>query len=135
MPLGAPSVIDADPFVLLAVAELRAREIAVEVGRLRAAGLMLRNRVPALLLALLVAAYEAVAGSDRPAAAASAALLLLGSYAAARRGQKMRKWAVSKTLEIAYWVVPAVELATIVSPAGAARQAPGPRHPRPGTEG
>lgn len=92
------------PHLLLAAIEIRAREAAQEVSRLRAVGLALRNSAPALLIAAGISAVEVFA-SPRPAPASAGTLLLLGSaWVLIRRGRDLRAWAVMKTLELSYWI-------------------------------
>jgi hypothetical protein len=93
-----------DPQLLLAAVEARSRDVAVEISRLRAVGLMLQNAAPALLLGGLVAVVELVTGSRPPAAAAGAALLFAATLAAVRRGRTLRRWSLMKTYELAFWV-------------------------------
>jgi len=93
-----------DPQLLLAAVEARSKDVAVEISRLRAVGLMLQNAAPALLLGGLVAVVELAAGPRPPAAACCAALLFAGALAAVRRGRTLRRWSLMKTYELAFWV-------------------------------
>jgi len=99
----AKLLVQADPFLLLAAAEVRAREAAIEISRLRAEGLMLRNAVPALILAFAVSLAEFVAGNNRPLATCCSVVFLLAAFAALRHGRELAGWAISKTLQIAFW--------------------------------
>lgn len=99
------SISTADPFLLLALIEVRAREAAIEPNRLRAVGLMLRNSGPPIIIASTVAFAEVALGVYRPESAAAGVLLLGGAVAAVRRGNMLRQWAVSKTLEVAFWMI------------------------------
>jgi hypothetical protein len=65
----AKLLLRADHFLLLAAAEVRAREAAIEVSRLRSNGIMLRNTVPALILASAVSLVELLVGSNSSFAA------------------------------------------------------------------
>jgi hypothetical protein len=104
-------------FFLLAAAEVRAREVALEVSRLRSHGIMLRNAAPALILASAVSVFELLVGSNPGFAAGCAALFLLIAVAAVRHGRTVTTWAVSKTLEIAFWALDMDELTNAGMPA------------------
>lgn len=98
---GRPFV-QANPFVLLAAVEVRAPVAAVEISRLRATGLMLRNVMPVLFLATVVAAVEVVAGDNRPVALTCLVAFPPAGYALYREANKLREWAVTKTLQLAH---------------------------------
>src|SRR5262249_30587985 len=96
--------VQADPFFLLAALEIEAAESAVDISRLRASGVALRNAAFALLLAALVAAGELAVGNHR----VLAGLCLVGFPAAAlsalRAGFTLSHWATLKTFETAFWL-------------------------------
>jgi hypothetical protein len=111
-------IVQAHPSILLAAAEIRAKEAAVEISRLRAGGLMLQNSVPALLLAFVIALFEAIAGNRKLFAVYCSVLLLLAVFAAIFHGRRLQQWTISKTWEIAYWVVSIEELVVSPAPSG-----------------
>jgi hypothetical protein len=94
----------AHPMLLLAGAELRDREVTIEIARFRATGLMLRGAVVPAFLGTLAALIEIIVGPNRWPAAASALLLGLATVGFARHGQQLRYWANTKTYQIAYWL-------------------------------
>jgi len=100
----AKSVIESDPYFLFAAALMRAKEAALEVSRFRAGALMLRNSVPALILALVLSLVEVVGGENRLLAGCSSALFLAGAVAALRHSREQAIWAVERTFQIAYWM-------------------------------
>jgi hypothetical protein len=100
----ADSVVKYDPFLLLAMLQIHAREAAVEVSRFRAGALMLRNSVPPLVLALSVALAEVIEGSNRPLAGGSVVLFLAGALSALRLSREQGEWAIEKTFQISYWL-------------------------------
>jgi hypothetical protein len=106
----AKLLLRADHFLLLAAAEVRAREAAIEVSRLRSNGIMLRNTVPALILASAVSLVELLVGSNSSFAASCTVVFLVVAIAALRHGRTVTTWAVSKTLEIAFWTMDIDEL-------------------------
>ncbi|MEU8004701.1 hypothetical protein AB0B66_26375 [Catellatospora sp. NPDC049111] len=93
-----------NPSLLLAGVELRDREVAQEVGRFRATGLMLRGAVVPSFLGMLVALGEAVTGPHHWLGGAVAVLLGGAVLAFARHGQELRFWANTKTYQLAYWL-------------------------------
>lgn len=94
----------ADLSLLQAMAESQQREVAQEIIRLRAVGLMVRNCCVPMLLAAVVSVIEAVVGHRPEAAIAAAVLLLGGTLAGLWQGQRLRHWANLKTLEICFWI-------------------------------
>jgi hypothetical protein len=110
-------LVQADPFLLLAAAEVRAREVAVEISRLRSNGIMLRNAVPALIMASAVSLFELLAGSNPSFAASCTVVFLLVAIAALRHGRTVTTWAVSKTMEIAFWTMDLDELKNAIASA------------------
>jgi hypothetical protein len=102
-PLERPFV-NANRHLLLAAIELRDRELAFEISRLRATGLMLRCVGLPLGLGALVALVEIGTGGRPWAAAASAVVLLVIAAGSLWQGRTLLKWAGMKTLEICYWL-------------------------------
>jgi len=96
--------VDADLQLLLAAVELHAREVAAEISRLRAAGLMLRNSAVPLALGAFTAGVESALGPARVHAGVVAALLALATLIALRRSLRLRSWALAKTFELAFWI-------------------------------
>jgi len=90
--------------LLLSGVELHNREVAMEITRLRAVGLMVRNSAIPLAVGAVVAVVELVAGGPRVFAACAAVLLGLVAVAALDQGRRLRGWANQKILELAYWV-------------------------------
>lgn len=106
----AESVVEGDPFSLFTAALIRAKEAALEVSRFRAGALMLRNSVPALILAFIVSLIDVVGGEHRLLAGCSAALFLGGAVAALRHSREQAIWAVEMTFQIAYWTAEAEKI-------------------------
>ena len=96
--------IDADVHLLLAAVELHAREVAAEISRLRAAGLMLRSCAVPLACGALSAAVELAITPARLTASAVAALLTVATIMAINHSIRLRAWALAKTFELAFWV-------------------------------
>jgi hypothetical protein len=96
--------VDADSNLLLAAIELKARESAVEISRLRASGIALRNAAFALLLSALTAAVELIVGHGRGLAACCLPLFFAGVLTALRAGFMLSRWATLKTYEVAFWL-------------------------------
>jgi len=101
---GERPYVQEDRHLLLSAVQLHDREVALEVTRLRAASLMLRNAAPLLGLGAVVGAVE-VFTSGRPAFASVAAVLLAAGYVAVIvQARRMRHWAGLKTLELCFWL-------------------------------
>jgi hypothetical protein len=100
----AESLVQVDSYLLQAALEVRAKEAATEISRIRAVGLMLRNSAPALILAFMVSLAELIVGANRPLAACSLVLFLLAAFAAMRHGWRLRQWAIIMTLERSFWI-------------------------------
>jgi hypothetical protein len=86
--------------VLLAAVELHDKEVATEITRLRATGLMLRSSSLALIIATVVSIIQLSINEDRFPAAICAILLTLTTVGSYWQGQTLRHWANNKTLEI-----------------------------------
>jgi hypothetical protein len=94
----------ADGFLLLAAIQLHALDVATEVNRLRAGGLMARNAAPALALAAVTAIVEAFT-SGRPVVAVTCAVVFAGgSLGLILQGRKLAYMASMKTLELCFWL-------------------------------
>lgn len=96
--------VQADQFLLLGAIQLQDMDVALEVVRLRAAGLMLRNSAPALTLGCVVAFVEIFAGGHPVPAIVAVILLAAGAVALINQGRRMSRYAHMKTLELAYWL-------------------------------
>ena len=83
--------------------ELTNREVAAEISRLRAVGLMLRNCSVPIILGVVCALTELAIGREKGLGAALAVLLAGFAAGAVWQGQLMRHWANLKTFELAYW--------------------------------
>lgn len=96
--------VQADSHLLQAAVELHDKEAAAEISRLRAAGLMLRNCAPPMVLGLGTAAVEVFAGDHL--ALALGGVVVFGALAAALvvQGRRLGRWATSKTLELSFWL-------------------------------
>lgn len=94
----------ADTALLLGALELHNKEVAVEVSRLRATGLMLRNSAPPLALGAIAGLVELFT-SHRPLLAAGSAVTLgAAAVALVVQGRRLRHWANLKTLELCFWI-------------------------------
>jgi hypothetical protein len=100
----AGRLVSIHPALLLAAAEIHAKEAAIEVSRLRAVGLMLRNIAPATVFAAITAIVECLTGSSPALTITAAALLLAAAGSLLVQSGRLRRWAVIKTYEIAYWI-------------------------------
>lgn len=96
--------VHADPHLLLSAIELHNKDVALEVTRVRAAGLMLRSSAPALMLGVVAAILEAIFGSKPWVAAGCAVLLAVWSVSLIAQGRKFGLWATLKTLELCFWL-------------------------------
>jgi hypothetical protein len=104
----------ADLSLLQATAESQQGEVAQEISRLRAVGLMIRNCSVPMLLAVVVSIIEAVVGRHPQAAITAAVLLLWAALAGLWQSQRLRHWANLKTLEVCFWIA---DIDTHVQPA------------------
>jgi hypothetical protein len=94
-----------DSWLLKAAVDLHSHEAAVEIGRFRATGLMLRSSVLPLALSALTAIVETIGSPRRlQPALTAAALFVLAAVIAARRSFQLRSWAEAYTLQLAYWI-------------------------------
>ncbi|EFC85105.1 hypothetical protein [Parafrankia sp. EUN1f] len=119
-----------DPALVFAAIEVKAPDSAVEISRLRASGIALRNAGLAMLLATVVAAVELVVSHERGLAAFGVAAFLAGFVGATRAGHELSHWAALKTLEVAFWLPDIeAELATRTPPPQPAPAPPAPPAP------
>jgi hypothetical protein len=79
-------------------------DVAAEVTRLRAAGLMLRNSAPPVMPGFVAAIGELILGRNPVLAAGSAVLLAVGSFSLIIQGRRFGHWASLKTLELCFWL-------------------------------
>jgi hypothetical protein len=100
---GRPFV-EANRAVLLAAIEVRQQDASLEIARLRAVGIMMRNCAPAFALGSIVAAVEIVASNVHGFAACCSAILLLAAVGSEWNAARLSHWADMKTLEIAFWI-------------------------------
>jgi hypothetical protein len=96
--------VDADPFLLLAALQAHDADLATDVNRVRAGGLMARNAAPALLLAAVAALVEVFVSGRPLIAAACAAMFAGGSLALLLQGRRLGHMASMKTLELCFWL-------------------------------
>jgi hypothetical protein len=96
--------VKADLYLLLAAAETSQKEVALEISRLRATGLMLRNCSVPFLGACIVSIAEAIAGTHLAAAVLCAVFFVAAVLSCLRQGKRLRGWANTKTLQICYWI-------------------------------
>lgn len=90
--------------VIQAAVEFHDGMASVEIGRLRATGLMLRNSAPVFVLGAVVEIADAASGSHPVAAGCCIVLFALAAVGCLSQSAKMRHWANMKTFELAYWV-------------------------------
>jgi hypothetical protein len=96
--------VTADSFLLLAGLQLHDAEVAADVTRLRASGLMLRCSAPPMLLAAVAAIVELFVSRSPVFAATSAVLFLAAFFALVAQGRRLGRWARMRTLEISFWL-------------------------------
>ncbi|WP_181771446.1 hypothetical protein [Amycolatopsis pittospori] len=92
------------PHLLVGALQLHDKDLAVDVARLRASGLMVRNCAPPLLFGAIAAIVEIFAGKHPFIAAGMAVLLLFASLTLVSQGRKLGLWAGLKTLELCFWL-------------------------------
>jgi hypothetical protein len=103
-PARGRAFVEADRGFLLAAIQLHDKDVAVDVIRLRAAGLMLRNTAPASVLGFVTAFVEIFTGSH-PLLAVLCGVAFAASVAAlVAQARRFGHWADLKTLELAYWI-------------------------------
>jgi hypothetical protein len=90
--------------VLQAAVEIHAMEAAIEISRLQAVGLMLRNCAPVFVLGAIVEIADAAAGAHAIVALCCIVIFPLVAIGCLSRSIVWRHWADAKTLELAYWI-------------------------------
>lgn len=90
--------------VLQTAVEVRQQDAALEIIRLRAVGLMLRNSVPPFALGALVSLIEIFARGNPGLAVSCCAGFLLAAAASDWNSVRLSNWADMKTLEVAFWI-------------------------------
>jgi hypothetical protein len=98
----------ADSFLLLSAIQLHDKDMAVDVLRNRAAGLMLRNSAPPLVLGFVTATVELIVSRNPLLAAGLAVLFVGGFFGLIIQERRLGYWASLKTLELCFWI-PQVE--------------------------
>jgi hypothetical protein len=93
-----------DRSIMQAAAELHESGAAVEIGRLRAIGLMLRNSAPVFILAAVVELGDLASGSHPIAAVCCIVIFPLAAVGCLSQSAVIRHWANMKTFELAYCV-------------------------------
>jgi len=121
--------VQADPALVFAAIEVKAADSAVEISRLRASGIAVRNAGIAFLLAAAVAVTELIAGPERGLAAFCAGAFLAGFVGATRAGHELSRWAALKTLEVAFWLPDIEATLAAMPPVPSPQPAPAPPSP------
>jgi hypothetical protein len=96
--------VQSDQHLLLAAVELHNAEVATEISRLRAVGLMMHSCAIPSLFAFLAAAVELFAGAPPLVAGCCGAVFLLVLLGALYQGSILRYWATLKTFEVCFWI-------------------------------
>jgi hypothetical protein len=94
----------ADSFLLLSALQMHDMDVATEVNRLRASGLMARNAGPALVLAAVTALVEAFTSGHPLLAAVCVVAFAAGSLLLILEGRRLSYMASMKTLELSFWL-------------------------------
>jgi hypothetical protein len=98
-----PDELEMDISLLFAALEQKFPETAIEVSRLRAAGITSRSCTPVFVLAFGLSVVEIFVSERGWFALGCAAFFGLASVAALRHGRELFHWANLHTLEGAYW--------------------------------
>lgn len=96
--------LQADRGTLRAAIEVHGTDTAIEMARLTAIGIMLRNVAPALALGAITSLVEAIRGNSPVFAVSCFVLLALAAAASLWQAGRMTHWADMKTLELAFWI-------------------------------
>ncbi|CAO5165822.1 conserved membrane hypothetical protein [Frankia sp. AiPs1] len=128
-PARTMTFVRVDRALLFAAIEIRVPDSAVEISRVRASGIALRNAGLAFLLAAVVAVVELAAGRERLLSAGCLVGFLAAFVSATRTGHELARWAALKTYEVAYWL-PEIE-ATLAATLPAPSPVPPPAPPAP----
>ena len=94
----------ADSFLLLAAIQVHSVDMANDVNRLRASGLMSRNTGPALVLAAVTALVEVFTSGHPLLAAVCVVAFAGGSVLLIAEGRRLGHMASIKTLELSFWL-------------------------------
>jgi len=94
----------ADSFLLLAAIQVHSVDMANDVNRLRASGLMSRNTGPALVLAAVTALVEVFTSGHPLLAAVCVVAFAGGSVLLIAEGRRISHMASIKTLELSFWL-------------------------------
>jgi hypothetical protein len=94
----------ADPFLLLSAIQVHDMDVATEVNRLRASGLMARNSGPALALAAVTALVETFTSGHPVLAIVCVIVFGVASVLLILQGRKLSYMASMKTLELCFWL-------------------------------
>jgi hypothetical protein len=96
--------VNADAFLLLAGLQLHDKEVAADVTRLRASGLMLSSCAAPMLLASVAAIVELFIGRSPGFASVCAVFFLAAFFALVVQGRRLGYWARLRTLEVGFWL-------------------------------
>jgi len=94
----------ADRSVLQSAVELHGIGAAMEIGRLRSVGLMLRNTAPVFALGAIVEIADALTGAHLIVSVCCMVIFPLVAVGCLSQSAILRHWANMKTLELAYWI-------------------------------
>lgn len=120
--------LQADMALLRAAVEIHEKDSSLEIARLGAIRIMIRNCAVPLAATSLACACTAIAGGDRVLAATASLTTAAVATAAIWQARRFRHWWYMKTLETCYWI-PAIDQAITNTPKKA-----GPPAPAPGNE-
>jgi hypothetical protein len=107
-----------DSFLLLSALQMHDMDVATEVNRLRATGLMARNAGPALALAAVTALVEVFTGGHPLLAVLCVVVFAAGSLLLILEGRRLGYMASMKTLELSFWL-PDIDEKTATKPPSA----------------
>ena len=93
-----------DRQTLHAAIEVHKPEAAIEISRLRAIGLMLRNCTPVFILGCALSAVEIGVSNAPGFAAMCLGLLILAAAGSFMQSLRLIHWANLRTLEVAFWI-------------------------------
>lgn len=96
--------VKADAFLLYSALQLHDKEVAIDVTRLRTAGLMLRNSSPPMAVGFAASAVELVLGRNTLFAAGCVVLFAAAFPGLITQGRMLGYWASLKTLEVCFWI-------------------------------
>jgi len=104
--------LQADMSLLRAAVEIHYKDSSLEVARLGAVRLMIRNCAVPLAAASIACAGAAIAGGDRLLCVTTSLAMAAAGTAAIWQSRRFRRWWYMKTLETCYWI-PAIDQAII----------------------